>query len=174
MLKFGVGPYHMGAAEGIEVRAGRESAEPASQSYHPSSECVSRPPMAGIGSTLTGRQLTAFFAVLALALQILVPPGFMVARSHGAPAIVLCTGHGPLMMTPDKPGKPDKSPQSDQGHVCVFAGHGGIAPAPTLLGPILARIDYVSAPPAQIGDLRPGQGLAAPPPPSQGPPFLST
>jgi hypothetical protein len=130
--------------------------------------------MAGMELSVIGRRLAAFFALLALALQIIVPPGFMVARMGGAPAIVLCTGHGPMMAMPVAPGKPDQSPKTDQGHTCVFAGHGGIAPPPSVLAPIQSRAEYVLPPSAPMRDLRPGRGLAAPPPPSRGPPSLST
>jgi hypothetical protein len=122
---------------------------------------------------MIGGRVAAFFAVLALVVQIIVPPGFMAARMGGAPTIVVCTGHGPLMVMPDGAGKPHKSPQSDQGHICAFAGHGGTAPAPTVLALAQAQIAYVVPLSALIRDLRPGRGLAAPPPPSHGPPSLS-
>lgn len=129
--------------------------------------------MAGNGSTVIRTRLAAFFAVLAVVVQIVVPPGFMVARLGGAPAIVVCTGHGPLMAMPDGGSKPNKSPATDQGHMCVFAGHGAMGPPPAVLAPIQAWVDYVVPPAALIRDLRPGRGLAAPPPPSRGPPDLS-
>jgi hypothetical protein len=129
--------------------------------------------MTGIGSTVIGARVAAFFAVLAVVSQIVVPPGFMVARLGGAPAIVVCTGHGPLMAMHVGGGKPNKSPATDPGHICVFAGHGAMAPPPAVLAPLQARVDYVVSPSALIRDLRPGLGLAAPPPPSRGPPDLS-
>ena len=129
--------------------------------------------MAGIGSRLIGERLAALFAALALVVQILVPPGYMVARLGDAPTIVPCTGHGPMMAMGQGGSRSDHAPATDQGHVCVFAGHGGLAPAPTVMALVEARISYLAPPSLLVRDLRPGRGLAAPPPPPRGPPDLS-
>ena len=112
-------------------------------------------------------------AVLALFVQILAPPGFMVGRQGDHFAIVICTGHGPASALSDLTGHPGKAPQTQHNAPCVFAGH-AIGAAPPLMA-LIARpiaIATLSAPVARF-DLTPGRGLAAPPPPSQGPPPLA-
>jgi hypothetical protein len=54
----------------------------------------------------------------------------------------------------------------------VFAGH-GLAISPILSGSLAAPsgVRFTDPVPA-MADLAPGRGLAAPPPPSQGPPTL--
>ncbi len=107
-------------------------------------------------------------ALAALWVQVLVPQGFMVASASNGPALVICTGHGPLQ-APDHSGKAPK-PTSDA--PCVFAAHGAVSatPLPVFL---LAPIDAPAAIVAQsFVRQSPGRGLAAPPPPSQGPPQL--
>ena len=109
-------------------------------------------------------------ALAALWVQVLVPQGFMLASASNGPALVICTGHGPLQSPADHPGKAPK-PTSDT--PCAFAAHGAVSapPLPLLLP---ARV----AAPAAIAvqsfvRQSPGRGLAAPPPPSQGPPQLA-
>jgi len=120
-----------------------------------------------------GRRVFLALAVLALAFQVLVPPGFMVSDgpSH---AIVICTGHGSVTASLDDHGRPAKSPKDNSDHACPFAGHGG---TPLLLSPqsveraiVVPPLDGAVGP---VADLAPGRGLAAPPPPSQGPPQVS-
>lgn len=126
--------------------------------------------MSAIKSTRIGEGLAAFLAVLALVAQIAVPPGYMVGRTNGGAGIVVCTGHGPLITLPRDGGEPHKSRRAGQGDQCVFAGHSGVGPAPLALALSQAPIAYVVAPRAVAADLRPGRGLAAPPPPCRGPP----
>jgi hypothetical protein len=108
--------------------------------------------------------------MLALLAQVLAPQGFMVARQGGLPAIVICTGHGPVLSRDDLGGHPVKSPKAKPDMVCGFAGHGlGLAASP----PLTVANAMAWSPPVLIAssaDLAPGRGLAAPPPPSQGPP----
>ena len=116
------------------------------------------------------RRFFVALAVLAFMLQVLVPPGFMVSggASH---AVVICTGHGPLTASIDDHGRPAKSPDNKSNHACPFAGHGG---TPLSLSPqsveriVVAR--HLAEGPGPVADLAPGRGLAAPPPPSHGPP----
>ena len=106
-------------------------------------------------------------ALLALILHVLTPPGFMLTARPAGPAIVICTGHG--SWTVPSPAKaPIKTSHADG--ACAFAGH-GVASAP----PPVAAVSSAAHAPAPvaslaIADLAPGRGLAAPPPPSQGPP----
>jgi hypothetical protein len=120
-----------------------------------------------------GRGLGAGFAALALVLQILIPAGFMVTGAAAGPSLVICTGHGPWQGARPDHDKPGQAPSTGQDHVCVFAGHHGAAPAPTLAVLIVTPASYVTRPLAAVADLQPGRGLAAPPPPSHGPPSLS-
>jgi hypothetical protein len=124
--------------------------------------------MRGVGfrSGVERRWLYAL-AALALLVQVLVPQGFMVSTGQGAPGLVICTGHGPLQLGGhDHSGKAPKSADT----ACAFAVHGATAPPPTFAR--LDRIRFEPAPAilARAFDLAPGRGLAAPPPPSQGPP----
>jgi hypothetical protein len=110
--------------------------------------------------------------LLALAIRLATPEGWMLASGdgHGAPRMVICTGHMDGGAT--APGHPDKSDHSDR--PCVFAGaHVATAP-PVLIASSAATSVVVSAEPlTRLADQRPGRGLAAPPPPSQGPPAAS-
>jgi len=123
--------------------------------------------------TRTGRRFFVALAALALMLQILVPPGFMVSDgpSH---AIVICTGHGPITSPLDDHGRPAKSPKDKSDHACPFAGHGG-TPLSLSQQPVerIVMVSHVARAPGPVADLAPGRGLAAPPPPSQGPPQVS-
>lgn len=118
-----------------------------------------------------GRAAFLALAFLALLVKVTVPAGFMLAtpQSGSGFPLVLCTGHGPLeSKTADQKGGETKA-HSDA--PCAFAGHA--APPKPALGaevPQTSAIAYTrqTATPA---DLIPGRGLAAPPPPSQGPPL---
>ncbi len=107
---------------------------------------------------------------LALALRLAAPDGWMVAGGADGPKLVICTGHMPA--SPDHPDGHGGSGHSD--HPCVFAG-AHISPAPPLLAATLAptMASYAAPVPSPLTDQRPGRGLAAPPPPSHGPPHLA-
>jgi hypothetical protein len=109
-------------------------------------------------------------ALLALFLQGLMPSGFMAAREAGRATVVICTGHGAASSLADLAGHPTKQPQSKPAAPCAFAGSGVAASPPVaalIAGPIVRQNTPLVA--AHF-DLSPGRGLAAPPPPSQGPP----
>jgi hypothetical protein len=115
----------------------------------------------------------AFFAVafIALALKILAPPGYMLAddSAQGAFTLVVCTGHGPLQIDQ----KPAPAHKSNPEAPCAFAGNGAGAAPPADMAVGFAHFGhYQIAKAAVADDLAPGRGLAAPPPPSQGPPAL--
>lgn len=116
------------------------------------------------------RTWAAGLAMLALFLQVLVPQGFMAAREGGLPAIVICTGHGPVLNRDDLGGHPSKAPKSRSDVVCGFAGHGASVAPPSTPDAPRASMHHVPDVVAPQADLVPGRGLAAPPPPSQGPP----
>lgn len=107
-------------------------------------------------------------AVLALFLQVLVPPGYMVSADQGQPSLVICTGHGPLAVSKqDHPGKPAK-PTPDA--PCAFAAHGSASAPPPIAPAVPVAFDQPVPSIVVRFDLSPGRGLAAPPPPSHGPP----
>jgi hypothetical protein len=129
------------------------------------------------------RQAWLGLALLALALNILVPAGFMPGRAGPGPAasfpLVLCTGHGAV--TVDGAAAPAQGPQSKKAprqapsdSPCAFAGHGAGGEAPRLLA--FEAIEFVAYQrPARRSaprDIAPGRGLAAPPLPARGPPIL--
>lgn len=101
-------------------------------------------------------------------MKVAAPPGFMFAAPGSGFSLVICTGHGPLTLDlPDHKGAPSKS-KSDA--PCAFAGHAA-PPTPAFGAPLIgsafsqrAELDLPRF------DLVPGRGLAAPPPPAQGPP----
>ncbi|MFI4973435.1 MAG: DUF2946 family protein [Caulobacterales bacterium] len=116
------------------------------------------------------RRRAVGFALLALVLQVLAPPGFMVAREAGRATIAICTGHGPAYALADLAGHPAKQPKSKPDAPCAFAGHVVVA-SPPIAALIASPVARPRAPlVAARLDLAPGRGLAAPPPPSQGPP----
>jgi len=119
------------------------------------------------------RRWAVGLALLALLLQGLTPPGFMVAREDGRATIAICTGHGAATSIIDLTGHPAKPAQAKPDAPCAFAGH-GIVTATPIAALLASPIAAPSAPPAAPRfDLAPGRGLAAPPPPSQGPPTLT-
>ena len=147
--------------------------------------------MTAIRQILARRHLAALILVCALAVRVLVPAGFMVGHTaSGAPALVLCPGqnetpvampmhHDMAHMMPDgsmmsgdhDAGKQSHDPGTDR--PCAFAAVGLAVDMP-IPAPLLAP----APPPAFIALLsqapgNPGRGLAAPPPPSTGPPAIA-
>jgi hypothetical protein len=120
------------------------------------------------------RRWTVGLVLLAFLLQALTPAGFMLTREGGQATVAICTGHGAAHSLADLAGDPAKAPKSRPDSPCAPAGH-KIGVAPPLLALIASPIALPAVAP-QVGaqqDLAPGRGLAAPPPPSQGPPTLT-
>jgi hypothetical protein len=131
---------------------------------------------------LAGRQLGAI-ALLAMLVRALVPAGYMLAEadtpngrylvvqmceSHAAAPQVFDLDTGQLVEASNLPAKPGgKSDNS----ACVFALSASMASPPAAVEPVVFRTafaaDLVVAP-----VVFPGRGIAAPPPPSTGPPAL--
>lgn len=119
------------------------------------------------------RRVFMTLAVLALALKVAAPAGYMVdASASGAPAIVLCTAQGAVMIKPqgdhhrgpEAPGKAHDAP-------CAFAGHGAaFLAAEPVDGRIVAAVVYAPFAPPAAAEAVPGRGLTAPPLPARGPP----
>lgn len=117
---------------------------------------------------MRGAFLTLAFA--ALLVKILVPAGFMVADQPQARpfALVICSAQGRAVL----PNDGDKAPahKSKADSPCAFAANAA-PPAPAAAAFIAAPTGLAAqASRVRVADLRPGLGLAAPPPPSQAPP----
>jgi hypothetical protein len=119
------------------------------------------------------RQTLLTLALLALALKVFAPPGYMlVAGEHGA-TVVMCTEHGAMEVALPLGEDAGDQPEAAPDHPCVFA----VAQAAALPGPgqaIAAPLSspFAAPPPAREAAPRPGAGLAAPPPPATAPPTL--
>ena len=127
----------------------------------------------------TGRMHAAglVLAAMALLLRLAFPTGFMLAPSRAElPTIVICTGQGAMTVTLGEDGRPAKAGESHKSnsdktsHPCTFAAATVAAVAPLLVAVLIPqRLAQVALPPL-LTTQRPGLGLAAPPPPTTGPP----
>lgn len=123
-------------------------------------------------STGLMRHVWLTMATLAIALKIIIPPGFMAGppTSDLPFALVLCTGQGAMSVAGDN-GKhdPGKSPAAEA--PCLFAGLTAAAPPPVLADAGLVEfVAYAYRPQAVAPDIAPGRGSPAPPLPARGPP----
>jgi hypothetical protein len=107
-------------------------------------------------------------ALLAVALKVAIPPGFMIAQTGGSFPLVICTGHGPLVLSGQTHSDHGKKSTSDA--PCAFSGHVATPPPASVVVSAAVGLVYLAPAIDRRGDLVPGRGLAAPPPPSQGPP----
>ena len=112
-------------------------------------------------------QVGIAIVMMAFLVRTLVPVGYMIAPTVG-PGLVICTGHGPADLT-DGANHPDQ-PSQKSDTVCAFSGLHATAlqDAPLRLAARVAWVRQIA--PVYALDQAPGRGLAAPPPPSQGPP----
>jgi hypothetical protein len=105
-------------------------------------------------------------------MQVLVPQGFMFSGNPALPGLVICTGHGPLVLDGDH-SLPGKGSKPSQDKPCGFAVHCA-ASEPSAALRVSAIVFYVVAiATAPALAVAPGRGLAAPPPPSHAPPDLT-
>ena len=125
----------------------------------------------GMRTSVFWRSVCLTLAMIAVALKVLTPPGFMVASTQGALPLVICTGHGPLILGGSKDPAAPAHKASDA--PCAFAA-ASTPPTPSLaiLVPAPLRLAADLAPTARGADQTPGRGLAAPPPPSHAPPSI--
>jgi hypothetical protein len=121
-------------------------------------------------------KVAVFTAILAVAVNVLVPAGFM-PGAPGAPGLVLCTGHGPVQIASDLTGLSKASGSHDsKSHAdgpCAFTGHGAAPPlavSPFLSSEAATWLPFVEHS-RQAFAVAPF--LAAPPPPSHAPPSVS-
>lgn len=119
----------------------------------------------------TGQSLLALALGVALALRIMIPPGFMPVATTQGTFVQLCSGADIRLELPGSPAS-DKHDAADR--PCAFAAgldHGALpVPPPVALAtvqPVAARTTAVR--PEQPSVAR----LAAPPPPSHAPPALA-
>ena len=119
------------------------------------------------------------FALIACALlmRALMPVGWMPATgADGALHITICTGMGAQNIVVGADGKLHKQMPAGGQHDQQPCGFGalalGLGATPMLAVPMLRMPASLVRPPHQQG-MAIGQGLAAPPPPSTGPPILN-
>jgi len=126
------------------------------------------------------RQVCLTLAMLAVALKILIPPGFMAGGpTNDLPfQIYLCTAQGGVAVPSGDalahPDETDKAPaEAAHDSPCAFTGHALGAPPPSVAdAPATAFVAYRPLIPSIAPDLIPGRGLTGPPLPARGPPAL--
>ena len=127
-----------------------------------------------IRKSRAGKSLFALAMLLALSLRILIPTGFMPTATASGVVIALCSEADGKTVALDLGRKVPSEKQHTAGSPCVFAaglGQGALTASelPTTLPFIYGLTIFVGT---FIADLTVNR-LAAPPPPSQGPPALS-
>ncbi|MBJ7443631.1 MAG: hypothetical protein JHD32_04810 [Sphingobium sp.] len=126
----------------------------------------------------TARGLLAALALLVFAVQLLVPSGFMPIRTDRGVIVTLCTGQGAINILVDRdaaPGKGDHAPDDGMaGQMpCAFAASLQPAVPPLILADLPLPAWQLAHGPIAFA-LKTGliARLAAPPPPSSGPPAI--
>lgn len=120
-------------------------------------------------------------ALLAMLVRAVVPAGYMLAEADTGQGryltVQMCEGHAAKVIDLDT-GKqvnhsqlPGKTKEGGVKAPCVFAAAAPLAPPVATSEPVEFRASY-EADFAIARDVRPGRGIAAPPPPSTGPPIL--
>ena len=122
--------------------------------------------------TMRGKVALAFVA-FALLIRVLVPAGFMPETGKGF-SITLCTGMGAMPAWVDEHGqihKGKQAPDKQVEHPCAFGAFGAALDLPGVAGGLILPFFLPAALASALGDVVAiGHGLAAPPPPSTGPP----
>lgn len=121
-------------------------------------------------------------ATLTVLVRLLFPSGFMLSPDRAAaPTLVICTGQGAMTVVLDAQGHAQKveaghkgDPRSDgkTSHPCTFAVATAAFNAPLLIAAPIPKILVRAIAAPLMTTQRPGQGLAAPPPPTTGPPTI--
>ena len=119
------------------------------------------------------KKISAALLVLALAVRVIIPSGWMPSSERGF-ALTICTGMDVQTVWMDSKGKLHKEDPSKGKSVdhspCAFAGD-TVASANAHIGDYAALPHIASALPVLSGQsVSVGAGLAAPPPPAIGPP----
>ncbi len=122
-------------------------------------------------------RLAMTMAMLAVLIRVLIPSGYMVSPNieAGGSKIVICSPKGAIEVLVDASGQRIKAPTNhDKGkvgeHPCAFsvATTASLSGDMALVSAPAAYVDLEAA--ASTPIIRPGLGLAAPPPPKTGPP----
>lgn len=126
---------------------------------------------ARIRDSLAGRSLFAVAVLLALCVRVLIPTGFMPTASAQGSVIQLCSDTGGKTLLLDvKSRVPEDKPRTTDGSCAFAAGLGHILNGPVDLAGDVAPFHVLTVMlGGAIADLTVHR-LAAPPPPSQGPP----
>ena len=121
-------------------------------------------------------------ALLAILVRALVPAGYMLAEADtpdGRYLVVqMCDGHGAAQVIDLDSGKlvdaselPGQTEGKTTSSPCVFAGPAPMGSPPAVVQPVVFQRIFAADFVAALA-VAPGQGIAAPPPPSTGPPSL--
>lgn len=132
--------------------------------------------MAVIRQSESWRGLMAALALLVLAIQLIAPSGFMPVRTEKGVVVTLCTAQGAVNVIVNRDEAPGhKHPGSDEGapaqQHCAFAGSMQPVVPPLILADLPLPAWQLAFGPIAFA-LKTGliARLAAPPPPSSGPP----
>ncbi len=124
---------------------------------------------------MTLRRLAFAFVVLALAIRIAVPSGWMPSNERGF-ALTVCTGMDTQTVWMDSKGKLHKEDPSKGKSVehspCAFAGSLAVHNLPATNFHFAMPHRPTPVPVFAANEISIGNGLAAPPPPAIGPPSL--
>lgn len=119
------------------------------------------------------RNIAAAMILLALALRVIIPSGFMPSSERGF-ALTICTGMDTQTVWMDKSGKLHKEDPSKGKSVehqpCAFAGAAMAADVLSADFQIALAPVALAIPVFAKREISVGSGLAAPPPPAIGPP----
>ena len=118
-------------------------------------------------------------ALLAMLLRAVVPAGYMLAQADTGQGrfltVEMCEGHAAKVIDLDTgkqidPSKlPGKADDKSKHAPCVFAATASVATPVAIAEPV----EFIATQDVDFGvdlNVRPGRGIAAPPPPSTGPP----
>jgi hypothetical protein len=130
--------------------------------------------LGAIRQSESARGLLAALALLVLAIQLIAPSGFMPVRTDRGIVVTLCTGQGAINVLVDRGKAPHRQDDSApvQQH-CAFAASVQPAVPPLVLADLPLPAWQLAFGPIAF-PLKTGliARLAAPPPPSSGPPAI--
>jgi hypothetical protein len=119
------------------------------------------------------RSFAAVFVLMALAMRVIIPSGYMPSSERGF-ALTICAGMDTKTVWMDKSGKLHKEDpsigKSVEHQPCAFAGAAITADFPATAFQIDMDPVALAAPVFAKREVSIGSGLAAPPPPAIGPP----
>ena len=119
------------------------------------------------------RSFAAVFVLMALAMRVIIPSGYMPSSERGF-ALTICAGMDTKTVWMDKSGKLHKEDpsigKSVEHQPCAFAGAAITADFPATAFQIVMDPVALAAPVFAKREVSIGSGLAAPPPPAIGPP----